>query len=526
MINVITAGIISVNVYAQIFSIFYKVGLLANIIVIILSALSALVFRKDIVEAVIDIRKKISPVIIPLYLIETVLLGLITAGPSTLGDAFSYHIQGIRWINEYGVVPGVANILSRLGFNSSVYSLSALFDMSMLGEKEHLHTVTGYFILLLLFYSTAHFIDDLNDLKKKKLSLGGVINLSALVYVLIQTAWISSPVTDVPAGCILFITLIKWADLIGNDEKEETADNYILLCLLTVYATSVKVSSALYVLLAIYPAVLLIRKKEIKKTVSALIMGIVIIVPFLLRNVIITGWLLYPFKAIDLFDPDWKVSVEQVESEAYAVTDYARNPKYIDPAGKSWLYTWLKGNSYSKWILFAALFIMFAAGIIYILRTLFGSKGKNKREVFLLSVILANIMYWFVAAPDTRFGWPAIMALMTFTPFMFKGRKFIKKGLYILSFGILTIYTLFYSYRSVKLLFATPKNTFVKQVDYITSYYLLDESYRTSGEELKEKEINGHTFYIIMNPGDEYFPASQTDVINMRGASIKDGFKK
>lgn len=60
------------------------------------------------------------------------------------------------------------------------------------------------------------------------------------------------------------------------------------------------------VILALYPAVCLIRSKEWKKIGIYLLCGCVVLAPWLVRNVLISGWLIYPFAAIDLFSVDWK----------------------------------------------------------------------------------------------------------------------------------------------------------------------------------------------------------------------------
>ncbi|MDR1863585.1 MAG: hypothetical protein LBQ67_06670, partial [Treponema sp.] len=43
-------------------------------------------------------------------------------------DTDLYHAQTIRWLNEYGTVPGLGNLHSRLGFNSSWHTFAALID--------------------------------------------------------------------------------------------------------------------------------------------------------------------------------------------------------------------------------------------------------------------------------------------------------------------------------------------------------------------------------------------------------------
>ena len=51
-------------------------------------------------------------------------------------DTYLYHAQAIRWIEEYGVVPGLGNLHHRFAYNNSVFSLQALFSLSfLLGGK-------------------------------------------------------------------------------------------------------------------------------------------------------------------------------------------------------------------------------------------------------------------------------------------------------------------------------------------------------------------------------------------------------
>jgi hypothetical protein len=63
---------------------------------------------------------------------QTSLLGLIILVPVllvaswnaltsaiTCNDITGYHLQAVRWVAEFGSVPGLANLHGRLGFNSA-----------------------------------------------------------------------------------------------------------------------------------------------------------------------------------------------------------------------------------------------------------------------------------------------------------------------------------------------------------------------------------------------------------------------
>ena len=63
-------------------------------------------------------------------------------------DTGLYHAQSIRWIEEYGVVPGLGNLHTRLAYNSASFCLSALYSFAFLGGQSY-HCVAGFLAFLL-----------------------------------------------------------------------------------------------------------------------------------------------------------------------------------------------------------------------------------------------------------------------------------------------------------------------------------------------------------------------------------------
>ena len=62
-------------------------------------------------------------------------------------DTSLYHAQSIRWIEEYGVVPGLASLQLRYGYNSSAFAMTALYSFrDFVGQS--LHTTAGFFALV------------------------------------------------------------------------------------------------------------------------------------------------------------------------------------------------------------------------------------------------------------------------------------------------------------------------------------------------------------------------------------------
>lgn len=161
--------------------------------------------------------------------------------------------------------------------------------------------MNGFCVFILLSYVFCSF----KSTRDKKLYASDFLRVG-MIYLFNYSgnlSVISSSGFDLLALGLVFYIMIKWVSYL--EENVKNLDAYACLCLLGVYAVSVKLSAAMKVLLTIMPAVGLIRKKEWKDVIKYIVIGIVIILPFLIRNVIISGYLIYPYPEIDLFNADW-----------------------------------------------------------------------------------------------------------------------------------------------------------------------------------------------------------------------------
>lgn len=121
------AGLLVQNVYAQYFSLFAGVGLRANVMMAAFDVAAVLCCRRQLALFLKEKAEACGKKRMLLYC----LLVLLFAYGSSRGymhyDTGLYHAQSIRWIEEYGVVPGLANLHSRFGYNSAAFALCALF---------------------------------------------------------------------------------------------------------------------------------------------------------------------------------------------------------------------------------------------------------------------------------------------------------------------------------------------------------------------------------------------------------------
>lgn len=108
------------------------------------------------------------------------------------------------------------------------------------------------------------------------------------------------------------------------ERQEENPAEYGVLCLLAVWTVTVKLSAGLLVILAVYPAALLICQKKWGQIFLFLGAGILIVLPFLVRNVIVSGYLIYPYSSIDLFNVDWKMAASFAAYDSREIMAWGR----------------------------------------------------------------------------------------------------------------------------------------------------------------------------------------------------------
>ncbi len=214
-----------------------------------------------------------------------------------------------------------------------------------------------------------------------------------------------SPASDYFMVLLVFYIVIRWLELI--ESKENSYYPYALLSLLCLTVLTVKLSGALILLLALKPAVMMVKEKKGKDIVKFLSCGFLIVIPFLIRNVMLSGWLVYPFTSIDLFSFDFKIPRGMAEYDAKEIQVWGRGfsdvSRYDDPLMK-WLPEWIKRlDGSNKVFLFFAL-----SGVVLLILTVIYGIIKKKRDMMdflhVAGTITICFLFWLLSAPLIRYG--------------------------------------------------------------------------------------------------------------------------
>lgn len=403
----LVCGLVCVTVYAQFFSLFTGVGLAANLL--LLAVCLVIVCREQAALAQLlsqcvagwrDKGKKW------LWLRGLLLFGLFllfaygTSRGQIHYDTGLYHAQSIRWMEEYGVVKGLGNLHCRLAYNSSSFALSALYSMAFLGGQSY-HCAAGW----LAFVLAAVCLRLGKSLRAGRLRTSDFARVMCVYYLVNLFDEMISPASDYFMVLLAFYIVIRFLDLL--EEGEEAIFPYGLLCVLGVFLMTVKLSAACILLLTVYPAVRLLREKRWGETGAYLSMGIVTALPFFIRNVVISGWLVYPFTQIDLFDVIWKIPKGLADYDAKEIQVYGRGYTDVGQFGlpmRDWLPDWFRAlaGSDKLFVIAAAasavILLAYAAGMVF---------GWWKRKWGLLLVqgtVTSCFLFWLCTSPLIRYG--------------------------------------------------------------------------------------------------------------------------
>ena len=501
--HILFSGIMGTTLYAQVFSLFYRVNWEANLVLVMLAAVYGINQRHFIRELIAGWRRDcFSPAadgsgkgkrwrLLPdlLILLAVFSFALASSGAVKLIDTDWYHAQTIRWIEEFGCVKGVANLFPALGYNNAQHYFDALFSMNW-AFGQSIRGSGGFFGLVIFIHGLLRVF----RWKQHTCHTADMLAVWEVAYSIIITAFFTEPYTDtLPNGLVLFI-LTEWLSLL--EEKREDTEALGFYCLLAVFAAVCKMAVVMSVLLAAYPAYLLLKQRRIGRILMYLGMGAVIALPFLITNVITTGYPVYLLSAVDFLDVRWKMDPAILRYSVDSMIAFARMPSAtIEEAlgsGFGWIPSWFRAESFSHQILYVTILFFLLYDLVHILRGLIKKEALDYRMLWPRLCVCAGLVYWFFTIPQVKYCWAFLIFPVAVIPMYYWERgkhTLMHYALLSAALVVLLMYGGFYSLRTLG---------YMKEG--LVHYPVLQADYKRYDFHRVEK--NGQDFYIRKENGD------------------------
>lgn len=514
MTGCVYAGVVVAMAYAQICSLFMKIAWCAGLLLLLLCGLLLFVWRKDFQQEVGFIRQEISIG----RAVTMALLFLLFAYGTSRGilhyDTGLYHAQSIRWLEEYGIVKGLGNLHTRLAYNSASFAFSALYSFAFLGGQSF-HCGAGFLAWMLATVC----VKRLWKKRPLRIQLSDFARICAVYYLFNIYDEMISPASDYFMVLLVFYLVIRWLEM--TEEQEGcTYFGYAMMSILGAAAVTVKLSAAAVMLLTLFPAVKMIRSGAWKDIVKFLTAGLFVVLPYLIRNVLLSGWLVYPFTAIDVFDVPYKIPKGVAEYDSREIQVWGRgytDVTHYSDRFTSWFPDWFLGLDTTDRIFFLLALI----GIMCFVGMIWYAIIRKKRELFsglfVCATVIICFLFWLFTSPLIRYG----CIFLWLTAGLNLGMVYLV-GIAPRDRGRLAA-AAFLLFGCYKLIFFAVENT----NSFTPQYFVLQKDYEEF--ETIGYPVCGYTFY-YPEEGDQTgyssFPSAPQKVSSsiFMGERIEDGF--
>lgn len=330
-----------------------------------------------------------------------------------IGDTRLYHLNVVRWSNEFPVVPGLANLHQRFGVNSTWMLYASLLDMGW-ADGRSAWLVSGLPVMLVMAQWLAVFF-----------LRHGPEHTPAKIYCLLTLPYLLELIEglrpslyyDKPPLLLLLVLGLHWlrAPWLQRRQVEPNHDwlPSALWCLTAAaLAFTFKASTAMALILVSLALVYQWWRTQGKAVQLLKIWALptLLVLGYMITNVIVSGWPLFPMALLGV-PTSWAQPREEVVAFHRLIADWAplqssEGLAKVQEGFWVWWPLWLQGFAKSAEHFMAVLSLIGAVCMAWGFRTqpLNRYPWQTWAAFALPALGAAGVAFWMVTAPDLRFG--------------------------------------------------------------------------------------------------------------------------
>jgi hypothetical protein len=396
-------------------SFFFPLRLLFIQLLVIIPTIIYLMIQKRWQQYFYVLKKSIAPMQLQSGILLFVALAVIlvmSVCPITHPDTLIYHAPLIRWVEQYKIIKALVQLNFHYGLQSNWFLLCAVFRFSFTGTTALSYvnsTVVAWFLVFVI-----------NKIGSRSYGNAALHYFQLLWLLLLAIVFAIYPavrltVTSASPDFIvaIYILLIAYLFCAPTSFSLLQKPLIIFLCFFTVTLKPSALPVLLFVALVSWP----FNKRN---TLVAFISFSMIWLPFLLRNFITSGHLLFPMALPSFLQPSWAYDATSLRMLNNYISSYARiqNTNFNDESGAYMLYTtwlpiWWKTLALTYKITLIGSLMAFGGWVAVMLQT----KMMAKRNFIAIIICCVSLVVWFSKAPDPRFalGFIILLPALIFT---------------------------------------------------------------------------------------------------------------
>ena len=356
-------------------------------------------------------------IIIATLFIAWVVLAHAALGPVTNYDTGLYHLGAIKYSSEYSTIPGLANLFSPFGYNTSLYPFAAFLGNGPWGA-EGFRLANGFIFTLVIIDLIIRLLASRGKLHK--LSVGSWILLvgtliSLVPMVTLSDYWITSPSSD---ASVMVLTLIACSYLADGLWKRSGTLDFATSFVVAVILFSLRPTMTVFLIgiliaTAVWVNVNRKHEKELRDFFPVFLagfLGLGLLGIQTVRDYILSGWIQFPLGIYSFNTPWTTIDAEELRM---ATLGTARNPEDLwgSIEGFAWVEPWIRRLP-DQWEPFLIGALALATVILAITIKLYGVHVRLRlMTLLLLPSFMTTIVWFFFAPPSFRFGWGPIFSL-------------------------------------------------------------------------------------------------------------------